>query len=141
MSGCNYPDLEPKGYGKTNPLKSHKRKYEEDQQAEFQRPKEELERVNLAKQQQERRKRVYHPITGQEMFLTEGERRELFKSLNLMKEGDVPMATMPVPPSTTPSFSPPGMPTVGSFQHGCPPAFSPAPVHGAPTPAHGAPPV
>ena len=73
------------------------------------------------------------------MFLTEGERRELFKSLNLMKEGDVPMATMQVPPSTT--SSPPGMPTVGSFQHGFPPAFSPPPVYGAPAPAHGAPPV
>ena len=42
----------------TNPLKSHKRKYEEDQQAEFQRRKEELERIKLAKQQQERRERV-----------------------------------------------------------------------------------
>ena len=62
------------------------------------------------------------------MFLTEGERRELYKSLHLMKEGDVPMSAMPRDLST--SSSPPGIPAFGSFQ---PPAFAPHPGYGQPT--------
>ena len=117
----------------THPLKSYKRKYEEEQQAEFQRQKEELERAKMPKFQQERREQVYHPTTGQVMFLTEGERRELYKSLHLMKEGDVPMSAVPVAPSTTPSSSPFGIPAVGSFHHGLPPAFAPSPGYRSPT--------
>ena len=45
----------------TDPSKSHKRKYEEDQQAEFLPQKAELERARLAKIQQEKREKVYHP--------------------------------------------------------------------------------
>ena len=110
----------------TDPEKSLKRKYEDEQQAEFQRQKEELEQAKLLKQQQERREQVFHPSTGQVMYLTEGERRELYKSLHLMKEGDVPMAagyqTSPAAPA-----HPPAMPSVGSFHPGFPHPFAPAP--------------
>ena len=111
----------------TNPAKSHKRKFEEEQRAEFQRQKEELEQAKLMKQRQERREQVFHPSTGQVMFLTEGERRELYKSLHLMKEGDIPMSAGPTAPTTPSSQHPPGMPAVGSFHHGFPPAFAPPP--------------
>ena len=109
----------------TNPAKSHKRKYDEEQQAEFQRQKNELERAKLARQQ-EPRERIYHLSTGQVMYLTEGEKRELYKSLQLMKEGDIPMSAGTTAP-TTPSPHPPGMEAVGSFHHGFPPVFAPAP--------------
>ena len=67
------------------------------------------------------------------MFLTEGERRELYKSLHLMKEGDVPMmSSMPTDPLTTPASSSPGIPAFGSFPHGFPPAFAPHPGYGQP---------
>ena len=102
-------------------------KYDEEQQAEFQRQKDELERAKLAKLQQERREKVYHPSTGQVMYLTEGEKRELYKSLQLLKESDTPMSGVPAAPSTTPSSHPPGMPAVGSFHPGFPPAFAPVP--------------
>ena len=88
----------------TDPSKSHKRKYEEEQQAEFQRQKDELEGAKMARQQ-EKRERVYHPCTGQVMYLTDGEKRELYKSLHLMKEGDIPMSAGPTAP-TTPSPHP-----------------------------------
>ena len=95
-----------------NPEKSLKRKFEAQEAEE----KEEQERAKLAQLQQEKREKIYHPISGQAMFLTEGERRELYRSLHLMKEGDTPMAGMPA------SSAPPGTPAVGSFQHGFPPA-------------------
>ena len=44
----------------TDPEKSLKRKYEDEQQAEFQRQKEELEQAKLLKRQQERREQVFH---------------------------------------------------------------------------------
>ena len=88
----------------TDPSKSLKRKYDEEQQAEFQRQKDELERAKLARQQ-EPRERVYHPSTGQVMSLTEGEKREFYKSLQLLKESDTPMSGVPAAPSTTPSSS------------------------------------
>ena len=110
----------------TDPEKSLKRKFEDEQQAELQRQKEELEQAKLLRQQQERREQVFHPSAGQVMYLTEGERRELYKSLHLMKEGDVPMAAGYKAP-TTPSAHPPAMPSVGSFHPGFPHTFAPAP--------------
>ena len=110
----------------TDPEKSLKRKYEDEQQAEFQRQKEELEQEKLLRQRQERREQVFHPSTGQVMWLTEGERRELYKSLHLMKEGDVPMgAGTPAPTAT--AAHPPAVPPVGSFHPGFPHPFAPAP--------------
>ena len=102
-----------------NPEKSLKRKREEAELEEFQRQKKELERAKSEKQQQEAREKVFHPISGQVVYLTEGERQELFKSLNLMKKGDVAMGSLPVPhaapPSSYPPMMPHGMPPVGSL--------------------------
>ena len=121
--GLEIKDAVEKG---TDPHKSLKRKFEDDQQAEFQRQKEELEQAKLLRQQQERREQVFHPSTGQVMWLTEGERRELYKSLHLMKEGDVPMgAGTPAPTAT--AAHPPAVPPVGSFHPGFPHPLAPAP--------------
>ena len=60
------------------------------------------------------------------MYLTEGERRELYKSLQLLKEGDVPMAAGYQAPPAAPAH-PLAMPSVGSFHPGFPHPFAPAP--------------
>ncbi len=54
-----------------NPEKSLKRKREEAELEEFQRQKKELGRAKLEKQRQEAREKVFHPISGQVIYLTE----------------------------------------------------------------------
>ena len=137
------------------PELSHKRKAEQDSSEQ------ERKRAMLEKQQQELREKVYHPIRGQVMYLTDGERQELlFQSLNLMKKGDEAMGPPPVahaaptvphaaPQSSYPSMMPHGKPPAGMPPTGIPPmgiptTFPPAspygqPYYGAPPAAHGAP--
>ena len=115
------------------PEVSHKRRAEQEL-AEQERKKAMLERQN-----QEPRHKCYHPISGQEMFLTSGERNELFKSLNLMQQGDEAMGPPPNPHAAPPALYqsasglPHGMPSTG-----VPSGFPPAAPYG--TPYYGAPP-
>ena len=82
------------------PEVSHKRRAGQEL-AEQERKKAMLERQN-----QEPRQKCWHPLSGQEMLLTIGERNELFKSLNLMKQGDEAMGPPPNPHAAPPALYP-----------------------------------
>ena len=120
-----------------HPEKSHKKRVKTQEG-------EDKERV--ARQKLEERKRLeeegpkeslFHPLTGQQLFLTQGQQSEFFKSLHLLQRGDKPMGGLPNPLSGTP---PPMMPTpmapgVSSAPGGAPPpGILPGVVPGMPAP-------
>ena len=82
------------------PEVSHKRRAEQEL-AEQERKKAMLERQN-----QEPRQKCWRPFSGQEMLLTIGERNELFKCLNLMKQGEEAMGPPPNPHAAPPALYP-----------------------------------
>ena len=92
-----------------HPDKSHKRKFKA-QEAE---DKERMARQKL--DQEGPKESFFHPLTGQQMMLTPGQKTEFIKSLQLFQSGDKPMG---VPPNTlggtAPTMMPPPMaPGVG----------------------------
>ncbi len=97
---------------------SRKRKANDEQMfAEFERQRKALE----LQRQQEKKEKCYHPNMGQEMYLTQGEKAEFYKSLHLFQPQDFPMGNPPQmgsaaslpsagpPPGMVPGIAP-GMP-------------------------------
>ena len=58
-----------------------KRKAGDEMFTDFDRQRKELE----MQKQPEKRQKCFHPMTGQEMYLTAGERNEFYKSLQLLQ--------------------------------------------------------
>ncbi len=96
-----------------------KRKADEQMFAEFERQRRALEH----QKQQGRKEKCFHPTTGQEMYLTPGEKTVFFKSLHLFRPQDVPMGSptsMPGAPTGAAGAStgvlgvPPGYATTGA---------------------------
>ena len=68
-----------------------KRKADDEMFTDFERQRKALE----MQKQPEKKQKCFHPMTGQEMYLTAGERNEIDKSLQLLQPQDIPLGSSP----------------------------------------------